>query len=509
MLDKFKKKAESLATKAKDIASEKAEKINNEIVSKLSDNYLDSNLEEKETYCSWCFEKQKVTLKEKNNLSRNIYVCNGCGKEVVKCRVCDNKAKYSDKAEQIDNAEDKDDTVGMWSNNFCAVHEGQIAKFESLNWSLNSISEYRDIVERTEKNYKKIGTTIGFTIGGAAIIAPLAFMAAPAIGGAIGTSAMGLSGAAATNAGLATLGGGALAAGGAGMAGGVAVVTAAGSALGGRYGAVISNSYFGDIDGFDIVRVKPGIDPIVICIDGFLNEGKSDAPQKWIEGIEEKYKDNTIYYVKWESKRLEDLANTLSLSLTTGGAKSKVFGAAMSASKIAAKKLAPLGAAFQVLGLANNPWSVASVKAYQTGALLADLIARTDKEYILVGHSLGSRVIYSCLSALKTKDRVFIKDIHLLGGAVNNNCEKKDDSSNSVNWGGIEKAVSGEINNYYSKNDDILKILYKVGEGVKFDFGEPIGRNEINNEAINNIDVTDLISGHTVYKKNLSKILRV
>lgn len=509
MFEKFKNKAESFTTKAKEAAIEKTEQINNEVVSKLSDTYLDSNLEEKETYCSWCFEKHKVTLKEKNNLSRNIYLCNGCGKEIVKCRVCDNKAKYSNKAEQVDNTEDKNDndTVGMWSNNFCAVHEGQIAKFESLNWSLNSIGEYRDIVERTEKNYKKLGTTIGFTIGGAAVIAPLAFIAAPAIGGAIGTS-MGLSGAVATNSGLAALGGGALAAGGAGMAGGVAVVTAAGSALGGRYGAVISNSYFGDIDGFDIVRIKPGIEPTVICIDGFLNEGKNDAPQKWIEGVEEKYKNNTIYYVKWESKRLENLANLLSLSLTTGGTERKIFTAAMSASKIAAKKLAPLGAAFQVLGLANNPWSVASVKAYQTGALLADLIARTDKEYILVGHSLGSRVIYSCLSALKTKDKVFIKDVHLLGGAVNNNCEKNNDSSSIVNWDGIEKAVSGNINNYYSKNDDVLKVLYTVGESFKFDFGKPIGRNEILSRKINNINVTHLVNGHTVYKENLSKILK-
>lgn len=44
-------------------------------------------------------------------------------------------------------------------------------------------------------------------------------LAAPAIGAVVGTTFMGLSGAAATSAGLAALGGGALAAGGAGMAG--------------------------------------------------------------------------------------------------------------------------------------------------------------------------------------------------------------------------------------------------------------------------------------------------
>ena len=293
MLGNFKKKAEELAKKAKetaestvskatDVVSEKInENIPNEILDKtseftdsakriasdnienISDKYIDSGLEEIESYCSWCFEKHTCTLKEKNNLTRNIYTCDGCGREIIKCRACENKAKYS-------NVSDED--IGMWSSNFCAVHEGTIAKFETLNWSLNSIGEYRDIVERDEKNYKKIGTTAAYTIGGAAVIAPLALAAAPAIGGAAGTSLLGYSGAAATNAGLATLGGGALAAGGAGMAGGVAVVTAAGSALGGRYGAVISNSYFGDIDGFEILKVKSGMEPAIICIDGFLTE---------------------------------------------------------------------------------------------------------------------------------------------------------------------------------------------------------------------------------------------
>jgi len=526
MLGNFKKKAEELAKKAKetaestvskatDVVSEKInENILNEILDKtseftdnakriasdnienISDKYIDSGLEEIESYCSWCFEKHTCTLKEKNNLTRNIYTCDGCGREIIKCRACENKAKYS-------NVSDED--IGMWSSNFCAVHEGTIAKFETLNWSLNSIGEYRDIVERDEKNYKKIGTTAAYTIGGAAVIAPLALAAAPAIGGAVGTSLLGYSGAAATNAGLATLGGGALAAGGAGMAGGVAVVTAAGSALGGRYGAVISNSYFGDIDGFEILKVKSGMEPAIICIDGFLTQEDKSVSAVWIESLKKHYPDNTIYYVKWESKRLKDLASTFSISLGKEGLKKGAFTAALSASKAAATKIAPLGMAIQTLGLATNPWSIASVKAYQTGALLADIIARTDKEYILIGHSLGARVIYSCLASLKTKDESYIKDVHLLGGAVDKNCTTDNDR---VNWSELHNAVTGNINNYFSKNDTVLQTLYKVGEVIKFELGDPIGRHQIDNEQINNIDVSQYINGHTEYKPNLQKILR-
>lgn len=517
MFNKLKNSASVFTDKVREVAEDVSDTISDNIPNGLKESseaikesvdsaleafgdIYDSELDNIESYCSWCFEKHTCTLKEKGGLSRNIYICSGCNREIVKCRACDNKAKYSS------DLEDKNESADLWSNNFCAVHNGTIAKFETLNWKLSTIGEYRDIVERKETNYKKIGTTAAYTIGGAAVIAPLAFAAAPAVGGAIGTSFLGYSGAVATNTGLATLGGGALAAGGAGMAGGVAVVTAAGSALGGKYGAVISNSYFGDIDGFDIVRVKQGLEPAIICIDGFLNEKVKSAPDSWLEPISELYPDNTIYYIRWESKRLHDLASTFSSFNSIESKKNFVYMAAQSASKAAAKKLVPLSAAFHALNLTTNPWSVASIKAYQTGALLADIIARTDKEYILVGHSLGARVIYSCLASLKTKENKFIKDVHLLGGAVSNLCDENTDEG-GANWFGVEQAVSGEIYNYYSKNDDVLKYLYSIGEGIKYDFGSPIGRSTINTKYVNNIDVSAVVSGHTKYKSSLAEIL--
>ena len=521
MFKKLRDNVENLANSTKEIASGVSEKVEGympkEVSNRFSEvkdtventftdlsdkagDYLDSNLEEIESYCSWCFEKHGCAPKERNNFARNVYTCNGCGKEIVKCRTCNNKAKFS----SVENT--SSDDVGIWSGNFCAVHEGAIAKFETLNWKLASIGEYRDIVEREERNYKKIGTTAAYSIGGAAVIAPLALAAAPAIGGAIGTSLLGYSGAAATSAGLATLGGGALAAGGAGMAGGVAVVTAAGTALGGRYGAVISNSYYGDIDGFEIIKIKPGKGTTVICIDGFLTEKSKEAQKNWLNALSEKYPDNEIYYVKWEAKALQDIASSISLLGGKEIAKKGLLGYAKSASKAAATKLGPLAIAFQALGLVTNPWSVAGVKAYQTGALLADIIARTDKEYILIGHSLGARVIYSCLASLKTKDKVFIKEAHLLGGAINNNCSPSDDSNN-VNWADIHKSVSGNINNYYSNNDSVLKYLYKVVESVKFDLGKPIGRYCIKNSRVNNVDVSNHVNGHTKYKEKLHDFL--
>jgi len=68
-------------------------------------------------------------------------------------------------------------------------------------------------------------------------------LAAPVIGGAIG-AAMGLSGAAATSAGLAFLGGGAIATGGAGMAGGTLAIIGGGAILGGAGGLTATRHFF-------------------------------------------------------------------------------------------------------------------------------------------------------------------------------------------------------------------------------------------------------------------------
>lgn len=81
--------------------------------------------------------------------------------------------------------------------------------------------------------FKKIAIVAGGTIGGAALIAVTGGLAAPAIGAMIGSGlGLGLSGAAATSAGLAVLGGGALAAGGGGVAAGTAAIITAGAVTG-------------------------------------------------------------------------------------------------------------------------------------------------------------------------------------------------------------------------------------------------------------------------------------
>ena len=447
-------------------------------------------------YCSWCFEKTTHKLIEQNYLRRNVYEClnekckemnkvdgNESRKKTLQCRVpsCENMARSGD----------------SWDDELCAEHYGSIASFERLSIRLSDIADYKKIFERDSWNVKKITITGLFIVGGAAIIGPVAFAVAPAIGGAVG-AALGYSGAVATNVGLATLGGGALAAGGFGMAGGVTILTATGAMLGGTLGGVISNSYFGEIDGFDIELIKKGIGPKIIFIDGFLTEKKPD-PSDWTQSLKRIYPNNPWYYLRWESKRLYDLGSQLGGHGANAAATQLLKTWAAQASKAAATKAGPAGAAATVAGLVNNPWSVASVKAAQTGVLLADIISRTSDEYILCGHSLGARVIYYALESLSTKNNCYIDTAHLLGGAVGNH---------SKDWERASGAVKKVVNNYHSDNDWILATMYKIGT---FFSSDPIGRNPIlsSDLRLRNHDVSNFVSGHTQHKNNFHKFAQI
>src|SRR5207245_8485896 len=109
---------------------------------------------------------------------------------------------------------------------------------------------------------------------------------------------MGLSGAAATSAGLAAIGGGSIAAGGLGMAGGLAIITVVGSAVGGTLGAYVAGQYLSHVEDFDIYKVREGRRPAIITVNGFLSQ-RGEAHQGWMAGIDSSFPDREWYHVEW------------------------------------------------------------------------------------------------------------------------------------------------------------------------------------------------------------------
>lgn len=154
----------------------------------------------------------------------------------------------------------------------------------------------------------------------------------------------------------------------------------------------------------------------------------------------------------------------------------------------------PLGGALIVVDLVKNPWWRARQRANKTGAILADLIARTDiAEVVLVGHSLGARAMICAAEALGTKDDApAVREVHLLGAAIGAARE----------WGQLNDVVQRFAYNYHSGDDKVLKFFYSLAQGG----GAAAGYTGMSTRLrkIKNIDVTRQVPDHSSYCKTLS-----
>lgn len=465
-------------------AEKRAEK-HRKIVEWLAD--VSDNLTDEKTnaWCSACFG-QHDHVKAKRPLGQlPVYLCTDCGSTTLPCAgpFCKNMAVRDKGAVSV--------------QRYCAEHRHETPGFAKADTKMGALNDYEEFLKYDKPNLARAVKIVSFTGVGLAAAAPLALMAAPAIGGAVGAIAGGFSGAAATSYGLALLGGGAIAAGGLGMAGGTAVVTALGTALGGVLGSTIANAYVREDKSFHIEMLQggPGI-PVVVC-NGFLSEtGRGWG--EWRELIVKRYPDSPVYRVHWGAKELKNLA------VLGGGAVGAIVGvaavreAAAKAARVAAKNLGPLAPAMIAADLAKNPWHVAKNRAEKTGAILADLIARTNEEsYVLVGHSLGARAMVIAAQTLGTKpDGPRLEAVHLLGAAIGARSD----------WHTLTTAVDEAVYNYHSTNDSVLKNVYPVVEVGQAAAGRTGFTPSVS--KLKNIDVSDLVKSHSDYHENV-RLVRV
>ncbi len=277
------------------------------------------------------------------------------------------------------------------------------------------------------------------------------------------------------------------------MAGGTIVVAAVGGALGGSIGASITNAYVREDDSFHIEMLQGGQGvPVLVC-NGFLSEGGRGWGE-WRRIVTDRYPDSPVYRVHWGAKELKDLRDFAGFGAlnTAGGAGLKH--AALEATKLGAKKLGPLAPALFAASLAKNPWHVAKSRANKTGAVLADLLARTEAEsYVLVGHSLGARAMVVTAEALGTKsDGPRLEAVHLLGAAIGANGD----------WHNLTARVDDAVYNYHSTNDGILQLLYAGAEAGQ----KAAGRRGFTPAfpKLKNIDVSEQVDGHSDYLPNVT-----
>jgi pimeloyl-ACP methyl ester carboxylesterase len=104
--------------------------------------------------------------------------------------------------------------------------------------------------------------------------------------------------------------------------------------------------------------------------------------------------------------------------------------------------------------LIDNPWTVSLDRANSAGLILADSLIDRNlgvRPITLLGYSLGSRVIFSCLRELARKGAVgLVQNVYLFGAPI---VAKKDEFLRA------RTVISGRFVNGYAMNDWILGLL--------------------------------------------------
>ena len=333
------------------------------------------------------------------------------------------------------------------------------------------------------------------TVGGAVLIGVTGGLAAPLLAAGLGTVMGGLGlGATAGAAYLGTL------------AGSSVIVGGLFGAYGGRMTGKMMDQYAREIEDFAFIPINTYHKPrkiekeyrrlrVAIGISGWLTE-KDEVVEPWkVIGI-----GMEGFALRFELEALMNIGNSLTSMIKSaawGVAKSEIIKRTVFASLSAG--LWPL-ALLKVSRVIDNPWSVASSRASKAGEVLADALinkAQGERPVTLIGYSLGARVIYTCLQKLAERKAFgLVESVVLIGAPA---------PSTSAEWRAVRSVVSGRVINVYSTNDYILAFLYRSSS---IQYGVAGLQAIAGVHGVENVDVSDLVTGHTSYRFLTGTILQ-
>ncbi|KAL8477780.1 hypothetical protein ACS0TY_029904 [Phlomoides rotata] len=356
--------------------------------------------------------------------------------------------------------------------------------------ALLKIKEQEEVAQSPKSKWakwKRGGIIGGAALAGGTLMAVTGGLAAPAIAAGFGALAptlgtiipvIGASGFAA----VATAAGS--------VAGSVAVAASFGAAGAGLTGSKMARR-IGDVDEFEFKAVgenhNQGRLAVEILISGFVFE-EEDFIRPW-----EAQNDNLERYVlQWESKNLiavstaiqDWLTSTMALQMMKHGAMMTVLSSLLVALAWPATLVA-------LTDFIDSKWTIAVNRSDKAGKLLAEVLMKGlqgQRPVTLVGFSLGARVIFKCLQALAESESNagLVERVVLLGAPI---------GIKDMNWEATRKVVAGRYVNVYSTNDWILGIAFRASlltQGLA-------GIQPVDVPGIENVDVTEVIEGHSSY----------
>ncbi|GLI76316.1 hypothetical protein PoHVEF18_004587 [Penicillium ochrochloron] len=338
------------------------------------------------------------------------------------------------------------------------------------------------------------------SVAGAALIGITGGLAAPLVAAGIGGIMGGL--------GLgATAAAGYLGA----LAGSSVLVGGLFGAYGGRMTGRMMDKYARDIEDFAFIPIRGARKQrteneseaaeqdhrlrVTIGVTGWVKE-ESDFVVPWrVVGA-----DSEVFALRWETESLMNLGNAISALVTSAAwsvAGREILSRTFFAAIMSAVML-PVGL-MKVARVVDNPFSVAKARADKAGEALADALinkAQGERPVTLIGYSLGSRVVYSCLQSLCRRSAYGLVESAILMGSPT--------PSDGEAWRRMRSVVSGRVVNVFSENDSVLAFLYRTSS---LQFGVA-GLQPIEGvPGVENLDVSEKISGHLRYQYLLGSIL--
>ncbi|XP_048533089.1 transmembrane and coiled-coil domain-containing protein 4-like [Triticum urartu] len=283
------------------------------------------------------------------------------------------------------------------------------------------------------------------------------------------------------------------------VAGSVAVAASFGAAGAGLTGTKMARR-IGSVKEFEFKPIgenhNQGRLAVGILVSGFAFD-EEDYIRPW-----EGWKDNLERYIlQWESKHIiavstaiqDWLTSRLALELMKQGAMRTVLSGFLAAFAWPATLLA-------ATDFIDSKWSVAIDRSDKAGKMLAEVLmkgSQGNRPVTLVGFSLGARVIFKCLQelALSSDNEGLVERVVLLGAPVSVKGEK---------WEPARKMVAARFVNVYSKDDWILGVTFRASlltQGLA-------GIQAVDIPGVENVDVTELVDGHSSYLSAAQLILK-
>ena len=362
-------------------------------------------------------------------------------------------------------------------------------------------TEAKKKIEENKQSRKwKVGLA---TAAGAALIGVTGGLAAPLVAAGVG-SVMG------------GLGLGATAAAGylGSVAGSTVIVGGLFGAYGGRMTGQMMDNYARQVEDFAFVPVRgnrKNFDDkeeeaakdtshrrlrVTVGITGWLTEQDEVVKPWYVIG-----KGAETFALRWELEALMNLGNSMNTMVSSaawGYAQSEVIKHTVFA-ELMSGVMWPMGLV-KISRLIDNPFSLAKSRAEKAGEVLADALihkAQGERPVTLIGYSLGARVIYACLKSLARRKAFGLVESAVLIGAPT--------PSDTSEWRIMRSVVAGRLVNVYSENDYVLGFMYRTSS---IQFGVA-GLQKIDGvPSVENVDVSETISGHLRYRYLVGNILK-